>query len=168
MKFDHWEVSYDNGTNWTIVGYNKTYAFRMPTKDIKLQAVYINESAPSSAKGTAYIENVIIDKDGQKISFVAIMSVPEGATMKRAGIVACKESDFTDSNKVPSMEFARFRRYDETICVGSSTFKYTWTKGNVNDDDTWCVRAYLLYEDASGEHTIYSANMAKANLNGLV
>ena len=39
------------------------------------------------------------------------------------------------------------------------------TKSNVNDGDVWCVRAYLLYSDENGEHTVYSDDMVKASLN---
>jgi hypothetical protein len=35
-------------------------------------------------------------------------------------------------------------------------YKYTWTKTNVTSDQTWYVRSYLVYKDASGnEYTIY-------------
>ena len=68
QKFDHWAVSYDNGTTWTTVGYNETYAFRMPTKDIQLKAVFVAESDIIKKEGTAYIESVT--KTGEKINFI--------------------------------------------------------------------------------------------------
>ncbi len=165
MKFDHWEVSYDNGTTWTIVGYDETYAFRMPAKDIKLKAEFVENTVVTAKMGTAYIESVT-KLENNKLSFISIVSVPEGATMLRAGIVAFKASDKTAEHTVPTIDYARFKRYDDTTCQNYTTFKYTWTKGNItNADDVWCVRAYLLYKDTDGiEQTIYG-KMVEAKLN---
>ena len=161
--FDHWTVSYDNG-NMTDVSYSQTYAFRMPTKNITLKAVYVDTPEEVSVqKGTAYIESISKPADN-KIAFTAISSVPEGSEMLRAGIVACKEIDLDDEHKTPSIDYARFKRYDDTTCRNYTTFKYTWTKGNVADE-TWCVCAYLLYKDTDGnEQTIYG-DMVKSKLS---
>ena len=165
MKFDHWEVSYDNGTTWTIVGYDETYAFRMPAKDMQLKAEFFENTVVTAKMGTAYIESVT-KPENNKLSFISIVSVPEGATMLRAGIVAFKASDKTAEHTVPTIDYARFKRYDDTTCQNYTTFKYTWTKGNItNADDVWCVRAYLLYKDTDGiEQTIYG-EMVEAKLN---
>ena len=69
-----------------------------------------------------------------------------------------------DEHKTPSIDYARFKRYDDTTCRNYTTFKYTWTKGNVADE-TWCVCAYLLYKDTDGnEQTIYG-DMVKSKLS---
>ena len=138
----------------------------MPTKDITLSAVYGENPVEEAKKvGTAYIESVT--KTGEKsISFVAISSVPDGATMKRAGIVAFKSSDITDGYPTPTIDYARFKRYNDTTCQNYTTFKYTWTKSNIlTNDDEWCVCAYLLYTDTNNtDHTVYG-NMVKAKLS---
>ena len=163
QKFDHWAVSYDNGTTWTTVGYDETYAFRMPTKDIQLKAVFAADTEITVKKGTAYIESVTKTAN-DKLSFVAILSVPDGATMQRAGIVAFKSDDITAEHPTPTLDYARFKRYDSTTCQNYTTFKYTWTKGNITDpNDEWCVCAYLVYTDTNGEHTVYG-DMVKAKL----
>jgi len=126
-----------------------------------LTAVY---EGKTDKLGTAYIESVTKTGDSS-ISFVAILSVPDGATMLRAGIVACKASDLINGHTEPSIDYARFKRYNETTCRNYTTFKYTWTKGNINPTDTWCVCAYLLYSDENGEHTVYSSDMVSANLS---
>ena len=163
QKFDHWAVSYDNGTTWTTVGYDETYAFRMPTKDIQLKAVFAADTEITVKKGTAYIESVTKTAN-DKLSFVAILSVPDGATMQRAGIVAFKSDDITAEHPTPTIDYARFKRYDSTTCQNYTTFKYTWTKGNITDpNDEWCVCAYLVYTDTNGEHTVYG-DMVKAKL----
>ena len=101
----------------------------------------------------------------KSISFVAISSVPDGATINRTGIVACKGTDLNDEHKAPTIDYARFKRYNDTTCQNYTTFKYTWTKSNIlTNDDEWCVCAYLVYTDKDGEHTIY-VDMVKAKLS---
>ena len=163
--FQYWTATDSSGKTVTV-SYDKEYAFRMPTKDITLSAVYGENPVEEAKKvGTAYIESVT--KTGEKsISFVAISSVPDGATMKRAGIVAFKSSDITDGHPTPTIDYARFKRYNDTTCQNYTTFKYTWTKSNIlTNDDEWCVCAYLLYTDTNNtDHTVYG-NMVKAKLS---
>ena len=162
--FQYWTAIDSNGTT-VIVSYDEIYAFRMPTKDINLSAVYGDKPVEETSKsGTAYIESVT-NPMPNKLSFVAILSVPDGATMQRAGIVAFKSSDITSENPTPTIERARFKRYNDTTCKNYSTFKYTWTKGNItNTDEEWCVCAYLVYTNSEGEHTRYS-DMVSAKLS---
>lgn len=163
--FSHWEKLDAGSTTPVIVGYEETYAFRMPSKDTSLTAVY--QTTPEEKVGTAYIESVTVH-DENKISFVSIVSVPDDATILRAGIVACKQSDLTAEHPELTIDYARFKRYNDTTCKDYKAFKYTWTKGNVNANDIWCVRAYLLYSDKDGEqYTIYG-NTVKADLSGLI
>jgi hypothetical protein len=87
------------------------------------------------------------------MTFVSFSTVPEGCTIKTAGIIATdvesigtSGTQFTDTN-------AKFVR--GSAWTGDSV-RYTWTKSNVNAGDTWYVRAYLVYTDANGNsHTIY-------------
>ncbi len=155
--FDCWKATYGNSTEEIIVGYDKTYAFRMPSQEITLKACYVSEEKDLSPRvATALIESVTKTGDNQ-ISFVAVLSVPDDCTMKQAGIVAFKSTDINDAHSVPEIGYARFNRYNNTICTGSSTFKYTWTKANIGTA-TWCVRAYVIYEDANGveQEPVYS------------
>ena len=102
------------------------------------------------------------------VSFVSILSVPDDATMLKAGIVACKASDLKYGHDAPDINYARFRKYNETTCKDYKAFKYTWTKSNIDDGDVWCVRAYLLYSDKDGvQHDVYG-EMVKADKNGKV
>ena len=162
--FQYWTATDSNGKT-VIVSYDEMYAFRMPTKDINLSAVYGDKPVEDTAKvGTAYIESVT-NPMANKLSFVAILSVPDGATMQRAGIVAFKSSDITAENPTPTIERARFKRYNDTTCQNYKTFKYTWTKGNItNTDEEWCVCAYLVYTDSEDEHTVYG-DMVTAKLS---
>ena len=165
MKFDHWTVSYDDGKS-VDVSYNMTYAFRMPAKNITLTAVYVDDSVQTSKKATAYIENITNSVEN-KLSFTAVMSIPENAEMVQAGIVACKSTDLINGHDEPTIDYSRFNRYNNTTCKEYTTFKYTWTKGNItNTEEIWCVRAYVIYKDKDGneQEPVYS-DMAGAKLS---
>ena len=123
---------------------------------------FLTVKANDVKKGTAYIESVTKPENG-KLSFVAILSVPDGATMQRVDIVAFKSGDITDVHPTPTIDYARFKRYDDTTCQNYTTFKYTWTKGNITDpNEEWCVCAYLLYMDKDGnDQTVYGDMVTK-------
>ena len=158
--FSHW-TKQDEGNNTSVtVGYETTYAFRMPSKNTTLSAVY--QDKPEEKLGTAYIENVTVH-DGS-ISFVSIVSVPKGSRILKAGIVAAKESDLGDQELTTYN--AQFVKCNSTSCYNYLSFKYTWTKSNVSADDTWCVRSYLKYKDENNAiHTIYSTETTRAKLS---
>ena len=134
------------------VGYDKTYAFRMPSADTTLTAVYSDTSVEVEAVGTAYIESVK-KTAANKLSFVSVVSVPNGATILKAGVVA-NTSAALDGAELTTAN-AKYTRFNDTTCKNFTTFKYTWTKGSVTADDEWCVRSYLVYSDSNGEHTVY-------------
>ena len=167
QQFSYWTKKAKNSeTSPVIVSYEENYVFRMPSSDTELQAVY-GELLPDGKVGTAYIESVTKTGDNM-VSFVSILSVPDDATMLKAGIVACKASDLKDGHDAPDINYARFRKYNETTCRDYKAFKYTWTKSNIGDGDVWCVRAYLLYSDKDGvQHDVYG-EMVKADKNGKV
>ena len=157
-KFGHWEVE---GV-LTPVGYDETYAFRMPSKAMTLTAVYVPDDTDVVKEGVGYIERVYKPENG-KMSFVSILSIPDGCQMLKAGIVAQKSEvlgtdELTENN-------ARFVRYSDTSANSYSSFKYTWTL-TASDDSEWTVRPYLVYIDAQGEHTVYG-DPVKYSLNDL-
>ena len=163
--FSHWEKSDIGNPTPVIVSYEKTYAFRMPSFGTTLTAVYKNK--PEEKTGTAYIESVTA-RDGNKLSFVSIVAIPNKSTILRAGLVACMEKDLKNGHTAPTIDYARFKKYNSTTCQNYTTFKYTWTKGNVAENEVWCVRSYLLYEDENGvQHTVYG-DMVKANSDGVI
>lgn len=166
--FDRWEISLDEQYTWFTVGFDNTYAFRMPLKDVYLRAVYVNSEADKTErKGIAYIENYYKSDEGA-ISFVAVLTTPKELTMVRGGIVACKLSDLDETHDAPTIDYARFKRFTETEEIGCSSLKYTWTKSNIKDGDTWCVCAYLVFLDGYGaEHEVYS-DMVWASLDDFV
>ncbi len=146
FQFDHWE------NNGKIASYNEVYSFHVPSKDVTLEAVYSTVGTEVEKVGTAFIESVKII-DNNKIAFVSKVSVPEGARILKAGIVANTEANLNGSEL--TTETAQFTRYENSKCYDYLTYKFTWTKSNVNEYDVWCVRPYLVYRDENGEHTVY-------------
>ena len=154
FQFDHWE------NNGKIASYNEVYSFHVPSKDVTLKAVYSTVETEVEKVGTAFIESVTII-DNNKIAFVSKVSVPEGARILKAGIVANTEANLNGSEL--TTETAQFTRYDNSKCYDYLTYKFTWTKSNVSEYDVWCVRSYLVYRDENGEHTVYG-ELVKASL----
>ena len=160
QKFSHWEK------DGVIVGYEETYAFRMPSTDeTTFTAKYVTEETDVDKVGTAYIESVT--KTGEnKISFVSVVSVPDGSKILRAGVVANTKANL-GSNEL-TIDNTLFESYNSTTCRSYTTFKYTFTKKNVQADDIWCVRAYLRYTDEAGNTTDVYGDMVKANSEGAI
>ena len=129
-----------------------------------LTAVYSSIDTEIEKVGTAFIESVTT-VNGNKIAFVSKVSIPEGARILRAGIVANTEAELNGSEL--TTDTAKFTRYDDSKCYDYLAYKFTWTKGNVSESDVWCVRSYLVYSDENGEHTVYG-DLVKANLNGII
>ena len=154
--FSHWEK------DGIIVGYEKTYAFRMPSFDTKLTAVY--KTIPEEKVGTAYIESVTAFPESNKVSFVSVVSVPDNKRILRAGVVANTE-DALNGEEL-TIDNTRFQSYNSTTCRSYTTFKYTFTKGNVNE--VWCVRAYVQYTDKDGNIYETYGDMVKADKDGRI
>ena len=157
--FDHWTATDSNG-NTVTVSYDEVYAFRMPTKNITLSAVYVDkEEEKSEAVGTAYIESVTKPADN-KLSFVAILCVPDDCQMMKAGVVV--QSTETLDGEELTTENARFIKYSDTSNNHYSSFKYTWTMVTSNHTKQWTVRPYLEYADKNGNtRTIYGEAVSK-------
>ena len=82
----------------------------------------------------------------------------------RAGVVANTEE--TLNNEELTIDNTRFQSYNSTTCNKYTTFKYTFTKGNVKANEVWCVRAYMMYTDKQGGVYTRYGDMVKADLNG--
>jgi uncharacterized repeat protein (TIGR02543 family) len=158
LQFDHWE------NNGAVASYNEVYSFHVPSKELTLKAVYSSAETEIEKVGTAFIESVTT-VNGNKIAFVSKFSIPEGARFLKAGIVANTEADLNGEEL--TTDTAKFTRYDDSKCYDYLTYKFTWTKSNVSEDDVWCVRPYLVYNDENGEHTVYG-DLVKADLNGII
>ena len=147
-KFAYWKK------DGVIVGYDNTYAFYMPNQDTVLEAVYEDESSAVEANGVSYIESVNVNPDIRRLTFVSIGTVPDGCSIEYSGIVATSDADKAINGTALTSENADYIRGGGK---GYKSYKYTWTKGNVTDEQTWYVRSYLKYHDSQGNiYEIYS------------
>lgn len=151
--FSCWKASY-GGNDEVVVGYERTYVFRMPTKGMTLTACYVSQAQDVADKcGTGYIETVKKLADN-KMSFVSILSVPNGCQMLKAGIVVQKASELNGAEL--TTENAKATRFSDTSNNHYSLFKYTWTLTTSNTTTEWSVRPYLEYRDQNGVvQTVY-------------
>ena len=147
QKFSHWKDSGDK-----ILSYDTTYKF-FAEKDMNITAVYVADTVVVEAKGTTEIINMYKDTENNKLTFVSMSTVPEGCTINKAGVIAT-------NNETVGTSGDGFNASTAVFAVGNSwtgtAYRYTFSKGKVNTGDTWYVRAYLVYTDASGNsHTVY-------------
>lgn len=140
--------------NGIIAGYDKRYEFYMPSQDTNLEAVYETLETPIEVKGVTYIESVNSDINTKKLTFVSIGTVPENCQIEYAGVVATSDHlKATEGTELTAENADYVRGGGKSL----KTYKCTWIKSNVSQEQTWYVRAYLKYSDANGEiHEIYS------------
>lgn len=141
-----------------IVSYDKTYSFFMPDEDITLTAIY--EGGPEEM-GIAFIENVKIDQENGKLSFISICGVPEQCKMQSAGLIAD-----TDISHLAAFETARFKRLSDKVTENTKSLKYTWTVGGVKDTTVLYVRSYVSYKDSNGDMRVVLGDIVTATLDG--
>lgn len=145
MKFSHWT----DGTN--ILCYNSRFTF-FADRNLKLTAVYVAENDVVEAKAmTEIIEKYSEDNN---LVFVSLSTVPEGFKIVKAGVILTNDADIVSSGE--------FDDKNATYVLGDAwsgtTYRYTLTKSNVANGDTWYARGYLIYTDKNGNtDTIYSA-----------
>lgn len=164
QKFSHWERTSANGS-LVIAGYEKTYAFRMPDEDVTLSAVYVDSDEEVNKVGTGYIESIKRTAEN-KLSFIAILCVPDDCQMMKAGVVVESTDNLYDSwnDKYEELttENARLIKYSDTSKNHYSSYKYTWTMSTSNYEKRWTVRPYLEYTDKnSNTQTIYGEAVSK-------
>lgn len=147
---------YENGE---LISSNVSYSFYV-TANRTIEARYSEQ--PVEAQAVARIETVSSDTVNKKLSFVAMVSVPESCTIMQAGVIATSDAQVGESEDF-SVSNAAYVRYGTTSKLN---YKYTWTKSKVTDDQTWYVRAYVIFKDANGNsHTVYG-DTVRATLNG--
>ena len=151
--FSYWKVS---GTN-TILGYAPVYQF-YATQNYNIEAVF---DADETAKGTATVVQVLRDEMNTKLSFVAMLTVPEGCTIEFGGILATNDSGKAGNLTRENADYVRGVAYKGT------TLRYTWTKGKITDpSEVWYVRPYVVYRDANGVRQEILGAMVDEALSG--
>ena len=167
QKFSHWEK------DGIIVGYEETYAFRMPSdlNGTTFTAKYVTKETNVNKVGTAHIESVTVHEkenttDPTDVSVVSVVSVPDDKRILCAGVVANTE-DMLNGKELTS-KTTRFQSYNSTSCKNYTTFKYTFTKKNIQENEIWCVRAYLKYVDIDGNVSEVYGDVVRIDINGEV
>ena len=88
------------------------------------------------------------------------------AWLLRAGVVANTESELKGEEL--TIKNTRFESYNSTTCRNYLSFKYTFTKGNISEDEIWCVRAYVQYTDDDGNKFETYGDTVRADKNGKI
>lgn len=146
-KFSHWKDAAGK-----ILSYSISYSFFVE-KNIELTAVYVENTIVVEAKGTTEIINMYKEDGKNELVFVSMSTVPQGCTIKKAGVILTSDPSVGNSGD-------GFNDSSAVYAVGDAwsglSYRYTLTKSNVNTGDTWYARAYLVYTDASGNTiTVY-------------
>ena len=143
MNFDHWTA------NDVVVDYNAN-TWYWATGEVTLRAHYSMDAVTPQA--TALITSASYNANTRKAVFVAKLVVPDSGTIVKAGLVAAPAGYYTEELTADNAQFVK----TSANAVGTSApFVYTWTKTKVNVNDTWCVRAYLVYTWNGSEYTVY-------------
>ncbi|HOJ10322.1 MAG TPA: leucine-rich repeat protein [Clostridiales bacterium] len=149
QKFSHWE---QDGVK---VSSDSTYRFFAPMKATALAAVFVDENAPIIETPFIVLSNdVLMDTENKTMIFTANRYVPADYTLVESGMM------LLNSNVPPADELTL---ETENALRGriknDSTDQFYVRKSNINTGDTWYARAYLIYQDASGNIiTVYSEN----------
>ena len=104
--------------------------------------------------------------DPTDVSVVSVVSVPDDKRILCAGVVANTE-DMLNGKELTS-KTTRFQSYNSTSCKNYTTFKYTFTKKNIQENEIWCVRAYLKYVDIDGNVSEVYGDVVRIDINGEV
>ena len=113
-----------------------------------LSAVYVDNELEVNKIGTGYIESIKRTAEN-KLSFVAILCVPDDCQMLKAGVVV-QSTDTLNGAELTTAN-AKLIKYSDTSAKHYSSFKYTWTMSTSNHDKKWTVRPYLEYTDKNGD-----------------
>lgn len=161
QKFSHWEKL--DGDSWKTVSYNETYSFYMPSSNVQLRAMYVDEEVTVEEKATAVIESITTNNSTKKVSFVSVINVPQNCRYVKGGLVATSDSSIGANVNADN---AAYVKLSTKANVSTKNLKYTWTKSNATAN--WYVRGYVVYKDSKGvEHTVYSTAVC-ANSSGIV
>ncbi|MDI9590941.1 MAG: InlB B-repeat-containing protein [Acidobacteriota bacterium] len=136
-----------------VMSYQEEILFRA-TADTTLRAVYT--SSPVEATGVATIRAATYDWSASRLTFVAHLTVPEGATIDAAGLVAADSTSATvDHDQELSLDNADYKKASAKAVGTAGPVTYTWTKGSVSAGAAWDARPYVTYTLGGETRTVY-------------
>jgi hypothetical protein len=147
---------------WTLNGDLLTYntkAYFKATSDSVLRAVYSESEV--EAVGTAVINSAKYNTSSNQLTFVSYMTVPEGAEILAAGLVAASPtiSNKYDPSEELTLENADYPKSSPKAAGLTGSFTYTWNKTSVMPSAIWYARSYVRYTYQGRETIVYSDRM---------
>ena len=151
------EVSGKNFAGWmkddVVFSYNARTSIRV-AETCTIRATY--QDAPVVPMGTAVINSASYNQTTKKASFVAYLTVPTGAKIVKAGLVASSAVVYNPTvNGELTWDNAQYQKNASAAVGTSKPVSYTWTKSSVNVGNTWYVRPYVIYTYNGGQYTVY-------------
>lgn len=138
--------------NGNVLSYNAAYSFCI-TGNMALTAVYIDSAQTVAPQASVSLTGESADSNAKTVSFSSQWSVPNGCTVLSHGIIVVKDSNY-DSN---SFMIGGNHVLKATSKLNTSYGTYVVNIDNVTAGNVWYGRAYLVYQDSSGNiETIYS------------
>jgi hypothetical protein len=153
------EVEGKNFACWLLDGeilsYRKNVSFKSMS-DCTVRAVYTEGTV--EAKGTAIMKRITYNVDAKKLQFVSYLTLPDGAKLIAAGLVAASGSGSYDPDTELTEDNAEYVK--KSSATGNvASVSYTWNKTNVKPGDVWYSRAYVKYLLDGEEKTVYGDRM---------
>jgi hypothetical protein len=109
-------------------------------------------------KASAKINSATWNSDTERATFVAYLSIPEGGTMVKAGVVASGNYNPANDGLLTVDKNAQYVKTSTKL--SNLQLIYTWTKTKVSQGDIWYVRPYVIYDINGVRHTVYG-NLVK-------
>jgi hypothetical protein len=137
----------------TIISFDKEFTFGAAfTSNITLTEAANDNGATANVNGV----EAVYDSGAKLIKFVAMFTLPEGATLNERGILLTKEKDVAEDMELntPNIIVGRVNSDPETA---TKTFIINKTK--VNAGDTWYGRPYIVYTEGGVTKTLYATTM---------
>ncbi|SDM01157.1 polymorphic outer membrane protein repeat-containing protein, partial [Sarcina sp. DSM 11001] len=135
-----------------ILSYNRTASFRTETS-CTVTAVYAVGAVETM--GTALIRTGTYNESTDKLSFVAYLTVPEGAKISASGLVASSGDGDYDPSTELTLDNADYKKNSARAEGTGGPVTYTWTKTSVAIGDVWYARAYVRYTYNGESCTVY-------------
>ena len=118
--------------------------------DTTITAVFVDENEVVDAKAIAEISSISLNETTNKMSVMAVLTVPSDCTIISGGLLATNNEMIGASADSFTYDNATYKKVENVESYGYQILQYAWTKSNVFYGDIWFLRAYVTYKDANG------------------
>ena len=143
-KFAYWEDQDGN-----ILSYSSEHLLYL-NSDTTITAVFVDENEVVDAKAIAEISSISLNETTNKMSVMAVLTVPSDCTIISGGLLATNNEMIGASADSFTYDNATYKKVENVESYGYQILQYAWTKSNVFYGDIWFLRAYVTYKDANG------------------